>query len=155
MGQGPDSASLKAEAEELIFPRFDETTAYLLGSSAVDMAVEGGLPVVVDIRNAGRIFFHVALPGSTALNDKWVIRKSATCLLFQEATLLVGTRNREKGETLARHGLAPEDYADNGGAVPIIVAGVGLVACLTVSGLPQVEDHRLAVRAIRAVLERL
>lgn len=155
MGQGPDSAALLAEAEGLIFPRFDETTAYLLGTAVVDMAIEGGLPVVVDIRNAGRVFFHVALPGSTALNDKWVLRKSATCLLFHEASLLVGTRNREKGETLARHGLPPEDYADNGGAVPIIVSGVGLVACLTVSGLPQVEDHRLAVRAMRAVLERL
>ena len=155
MGQGPDSASLMAEAAELTFARFDETTAYLLGTAVVDMAVEGGLPVVVNIRSAGRVFFHVALPGSTALNDKWVGHKSETCLLFHEASLLVGTRNREKGETLARHGLLPQDYADNGGAVPIVVQGVGMVACLTVSGLPQVEDHRLAVRGIRAVLDRL
>ncbi|WP_435259256.1 heme-degrading domain-containing protein [Thioclava sp. FR2] len=155
MGQGPDSASLMAEAAELVFPRFDETTAYLLGTAVVEMAIDAGLPVVADIRNANRMFFHAALPGSAALNDKWVQRKSATCLLFQEASLLVGTRNREKGESLAKHGLSGEDYADHGGAVPISVAGVGMVACLTVSGLPQVEDHRLAVRALRAVLERL
>jgi uncharacterized protein (UPF0303 family) len=29
-----------------------------------------------------------------------------------------------------------------------------VVACVTVSGLPQVEDHKLAVAAIRAVLAK-
>jgi uncharacterized protein (UPF0303 family) len=44
------------------------------------------------------------------------------------------------------------DHADAGGAVPIVVRGVGMVAVATVSGLPQVEDHRLVVQGIRAVL---
>lgn len=154
MTQTPDSTTLEAEAKELIFSQFDEATAWALGSTLVDIARAEGLPVVIDIRTGARILFHAALPGSAALNDLWVTRKSATALLFQQASLLVGTRNREKSETLAKHGLPPEGYADNGGAVPIVVGGVGMVACVTVSGLPQVEDHRLAVRAIRAVLGR-
>lgn len=152
MTDAPDSAALMAEAERLVFPRFDEETAWALGTTLVEMARADGLPVVINIRTAQRCLFHAALPGATALNDLWVARKSATALLFHQASLLVGTRNREKGETLARHGLPPETHADNGGAVPIMVGGVGMVACLTVSGLPQVEDHRLAVRGIEAVL---
>jgi uncharacterized protein (UPF0303 family) len=36
--------------------------------------------------------------------------------------------------------------------VPIRVKGGGVVAVATVSGLPQVEDHKLVVRGIRALL---
>ena len=54
-----------------------------------------------------------------------------------------------KGESLAKFGLPVEDYAEEGGAVPIRVAGAGVVAVVTVSGLAQVDDHNLAVAALR------
>lgn len=148
----PDTRTLAAEAERLIFPRFAEDTALKLGLLLVEMAQAGNLPVVIDIRTPDRTLFHAALPGSAPLNDLWARRKSNTALLFQLASLQVGSANREKSETLARHGLPPEDHADNGGAVPIRVRGAGVVAVVTVSGLPQVEDHRLVVRGIEALL---
>lgn len=147
-----DVSQLEAEAKGLVLPEFTEGTALSLGMELVRVAQEGALPVVIDIRTADRTLFHAALPGSTPLNDLWVRRKSNTALLFQLPSFLVGARNRAKGETLARHGLDPADYADNGGAVPIRVEGVGVVAVVTVSGLPQAEDHALVVRAIRAVM---
>lgn len=147
-----DSASLRAEARSLIFPAFDDAAALRLGLRLVDLAREGALPVVIDIRTANRCLFHAALPGSAPLNDLWARRKSNTALLFQEASFLVGTRNRETSETLARHGLSETDHADAGGAVPIVVAGTGMVAVATVSGLPQAEDHALVVRAIRSLI---
>lgn len=146
-----DSTTLEAEFATLALPRFDEETALLLGQTLLDMARKAGAPVVIDIRTPDRVLFHVALPGSAPLNDLWVTRKAATALLFQLPSLLVGSRNREKGEGLAKHGLSSETHADHGGAVPIRVAGVGIVACVTVSGLPQVEDHRLAMRGIEAI----
>ena len=147
-----DIAELEAEAAALILPAFDEATALELGQLLVDMARDDRLAVVIDIRTADRTLFHAALPGSAPLNDIWARRKSATALKFHEASLLVGARHRAAGESLAKHGLDTGDHADHGGAVPLRVAGVGVVACLTVSGLPQVEDHRLAVRGIEAVL---
>ncbi len=146
-----DIAELEAEFAALELPRFDEAQALRLGQFLVDLALSERLPVVVNIRTADRTLFHAGLPGSAPLNDLWARRKSNTALLFQLPTLLIGERNRSKNETLARHGLLPEDYADNGGAVPLRVAGVGMVAVATVSGLPQVEDHKLVVRAIKAV----
>lgn len=146
-----DSTTIETEFATLALPRFDEETAVLLGQTLLEMARAMAAPVVVDIRTADRVLFHAALPGSAPLNDLWVARKAATALLFQLPSLLVGARNREKGETLAKHGLSTETHADHGGAVPICVAGVGVVACVTVSGLPQVDDHRLAVRGIEAV----
>jgi uncharacterized protein (UPF0303 family) len=45
-------------------------------------------------------------------------------------------------------GLDPADYAAHGGAFPVRIANVGIVAVVTVSGLPQAEDHALVVTAL-------
>ena len=144
----PDS--LAAEAEALILPRFDEATALQLGAILLDLAQ--GLPVVINIRNAQRTFFHAALPGSQPNNDNWARRKSNTALLMGRASMAVGLKNAARGQTLSRDGLSEADYADHGGAVPLHVAGVGMVAVATVSGLPQEDDHRLVVRGIEALI---
>jgi len=147
-----DLADLRAEADRLIFPRFAEPEAWQLGTTLVALAE--GLPVVIDIRTPDRTLFHAALPGSSADNDRWARRKSATALLMHKASLLVGTELRAKGDTLASRGLSEVDYAEHGGAVPVRVAGVGVVACATVSGLPQLEDHALVIRAMTQLLEQ-
>ncbi|MBA3911388.1 MAG: heme-degrading domain-containing protein [Rhodobacter sp.] len=147
-----DFAELEAQRAGLVLPEFDECTALRLGNILVDLALAEDLPVVIDIRTADCTLFHAGLPGSAPLNDLWARRKSNTALLFQEASLLVGLRHKEKGETLAKHGLDAADFADHGGSVPIRVAGVGVVGVATVSGLPQVEDHKLVVRGLQALL---
>ncbi|MDP3195738.1 heme-degrading domain-containing protein [Tabrizicola sp.] len=147
-----DIADLEAEFAALELPRFDEATALHLGQILVDLALPDRLPVVIDIRTADRVLFHAGLPGSAPLNDLWARRKSNTALMFQVPSLLVAARNRAKSEALDKHGLSGADYADSGGAVPIRVKGVGVVAVATVSGLPQVEDHKLVVRAIKTLL---
>ena len=148
----PTVDDLRAEATSLIFPAFDESLAWRLGNHLMEIAQRDKLGVVINIRTANRTLFHAATPGAVALNDNWARRKSNTALMFAEASLLVGTRNRANAQTLADHGLNPADYADHGGAVPICVAGVGMVAVVTVSGLPQREDHALVVAALRALL---
>ncbi|MBC7737982.1 MAG: heme-binding protein [Candidatus Saccharibacteria bacterium] len=145
-----DIAGLEAEAGRLILPRFDEGTAVQLGLILVDLA--RGLPVVINIRDAGRTFFHAALPGSQANNDNWARRKSNLALLMGRASMLVRLQYIERQRTLAVDGLNGADHADHGGAVPVVVAGVGMVAVCTVSGLPQEEDHALVIRGLAALL---
>lgn len=147
-----DIEDLEAEAATLVLGSFDETSALRLGQILVDLALAEDLPVVIDIRTADRTLFHAGLPGSAPLNDVWARRKSNTALRFHESSLLVGSRHRAKGESLAKHGLDTADFADHGGAVPIRVRGTGVVAVATVSGLPQIEDHKLVVTGIRMVL---
>jgi uncharacterized protein (UPF0303 family) len=132
--------------------RFDEGMVMAIGMALVDLGRARNHPILIDIRTPQWTMFRVALPGATVLNDRWVRRKSNTVFLFGCSSLLMGTRNREKGETLARHGCDPADFADNGGSFPLRVAGVGVLAAVTVSGLPQVDDHALVVEALEAVL---
>jgi len=143
----PSSETLQVEAASLTLPRFAEAEALALGHILTELG--SGLTIVINIRTPDRTLFHAALPGSGPINDRWIQRKSATALLFQEASLAVGVRTRAKGESLAKFGLPVEDYAEQGGAVPIRVEGAGVVAVVTVSGLAQVDDHNLAVAGLR------
>lgn len=147
-----DITDLEAEAQRLELPAFTEETALALGLALVETARAGALPVVIDIRTADRTLFHVALPGASPSNDSWARRKSNVALMFHQSSLLVGMQHEAQGRSLAIHGLPAADYADHGGAVPIRVRGVGVVAVATVSGLPAVEDHKLVVRAIESLL---
>ena len=143
---------LQAELAPLTLTKFAKTEAFRLGQILVDLAMTDQMPVVIDIRTADRTLFHASLPGSAPLNDIWARRKSNTALRFHEASLIVGLRNRSLDETLDRHGLDPADYAESGGAVPIRVKGVGVVAVATVSGLPEVDDHALVVRGLKTLI---
>ena len=58
-----------------------------------------------------------------------------------------------EGDAFAEKFLLDErEYAAHGGAFPVIVRDVGVVGTVTVSGLPQEEDHRLVVAVLRAFL---
>ncbi len=147
-----DILTLEEQERRLVLSRFDETVAVDLGLALVAMARDGKLPIVIDIRTPDRTLFHAAMPGATPLNDTWARRKSNAALKWQASSLLVGTRMAAKGDSLTSNGLSEAEFAVHGGSVPVRVKGVGVVAAVTVSGLPSVEDHALVVRALEALL---
>ena len=97
--------------------------------------------------------FHAALPGSTADNDAWIERKVRVVYRYGASSYLVGRRLAAKGQELdAAMGVHPAEYAAHGGAFPVRVPHVGVVGVVTVSGLPQADDHALVTEAIEAYL---
>ena len=94
----PSSETLQAEAASLTLPRFAEAEALALGHILTELG--RGLTIVINIRTPDRTLFHAALPGSGPINDRWIQRKSATALLFQEASLAVGVRTRAVSRTI-------------------------------------------------------
>jgi len=141
---------LERQERELIFTRFDNQDAWRLGSLLVSLAA--GKPVAIDIRRGTQQLFHAALPGAVADNDRWIERKVRVVERFGASSYLVGRRLAAKGQELdAGMGLDPADYAAHGGAFPIRIGNVGVVAVVTVSGLPQAEDHALVVAALETL----
>lgn len=148
-------AQVEAQERELVLTTFDNDDAWALGCLLVELATERDLPVTVDVRRAGQQLFHAARPGTTADNDSWVERKTRVVMRFGASSYLVGLRARARGTTFEQqHGLPLQEYAAHGGAFPVRVAGVGLVGTVTVSGLPQADDHALVVEALRRFLDR-
>jgi uncharacterized protein (UPF0303 family) len=149
----PELAELLAQEEELQFTTFTNTTAWELGCALVDAAQRDRLGVTIDIRRGDHQLFHAALPGTAPNNDAWVEDKNRVVRRFGHSSFYVGAKHRLEGTTLAeRERLDPTLYADHGGAFPVIVRAVGPVGTVTVSGLPQADDHRLVVDVLRAFL---
>ncbi|WP_213805282.1 heme-degrading domain-containing protein [Granulicella sp. dw_53] len=147
-----DLTTLALQEKELHFPQFDHDTAWALGLILRELAVARKLSIVIDIRRFGQPFqplFYTALPGTTPDNSRWVLRKSNTVARFHRSSYAVGLYLKHTNTTIAeKHSLPDEDYAAHGGSFPLHVAGAGVLGAVTVSGLPQREDHNLVIEAL-------
>lgn len=145
---------IEGEINELQFPGFSLDDALNLGLLLVELGKERALPIAIDITKGEQVLFHVALPGATPDNGRWIRAKQRTAARYEVPSLLVGLRGRLRGGRIEDEGWFDETvYAAHGGSFPIYVTGVGAVATVTVSGLPQVQDHNLVVEALREVLQ--
>jgi len=151
----PTPEEVAAEEAELQFPGFTEDDAWALGSALVATARSAGAPVAIDVRRNGHQLFHAALAGSSPDNDRWIERKARVVDRFGHSSLYVRLLCERDGTTLEEKFLLdPREFAAHGGAFPLLVRGVGPVGTVVVSGLPQVEDHRMVVAALREHLAR-
>ncbi|MEU0522908.1 heme-degrading domain-containing protein [Streptomyces niveus] len=149
----PTVAELESQEARLVLPHFTYDDAWALGSLLVELSREREAPVAIDIRRGAQQLFHCALPGSSADNDAWIDRKRRVVERYGESSFLVGSRFRAKGTTFEDSSrLDPDRYAAHGGSFPITVRGAGVVGTVTVSGLPQEEDHALVVAALERTL---
>src|SRR6478736_10169857 len=149
----PVIARIEADERELEFATFTNDDAWQLGCVLVELAIARDLPITVDSRRGTQQLFHAARPGTTADNDSWVERKVRVVERFGASSFLVGLRAKAKGTTFAaQHDLPLQQFAAHGGAFPVRVRDVGIVGVVTVSGLPQADDHALVVEALAAHL---
>ena len=144
---------LLQEEQELQFAKFNEDTAWQIGSQLVKRSAREGLPVTIDITRGDHQLFHASLYGTSADNDEWIKRKVRLVYRFGHSSFYMGQLLKSKGKSLEEAYLLPESiYAPHGGCFPIIVKNTGMIGTITVSGLAQEEDHKLVVQAIRDFL---
>lgn len=145
--------TLLQQENNLQFSRFNEDTAWEIGSWLVEYAKSHDLPVTIDITRGQQQMFHASRPGASADNDEWVKRKVRLVNRFGHSSFYVGQMLKSKGKTIEQSYLIPEsEYAPHGGCFPILIRGTGMVGTITVSGLPQEDDHNLVVLAIQTYL---
>lgn len=131
---------------EIVLKHFTVEDAFALGLEMHTDARALKLPIVIDIRAGDAPLFSVMLPGASGLNFDWARRKRNLTLLTEKASWH-HSQNLANGEdVIASMALNPRDYTAHGGCVPVFVEGAGLVATVTISGLPQKEDHEFAMK---------
>ena len=146
-------AELRRHEDELVFGSFDLTDAWLLGSAIVERGRAARHAIAVDIRRPGLILFRAALPGATADQEEWIRRKSASAFRFESSTARLSAEYTARGGDKTLEGsLDRAEYSMSGGAFPVRVAGTGVVAVVTVSGLASDDDHQLVVDSIASYL---
>lgn len=137
----------------LVFPAFDEATAFAVGAAIRDKGLAGKMPIIVDIRTWDRQLFYAALPGSTADNANWARRKRNVVQTFLKSTYRMVLELQRPDRTFkVGTGLDIADYVLAGGGFPVTVKGAGVIGVIAVSGLPEREDHGIIVEALAAHL---
>ena len=139
--------------QELQFAKFNEVVAWQIGSQLVEQGQREKLPITIDIMRGQHQLFHASLPGTSADNDEWVKRKVRLVYRFGHSSFYMGQLLKSKGKRIEEAYLISEtEYAPHGGCFPVILKDTGVIGTITISGLPQEEDHKLVVQAIRDYL---
>ena len=152
--EGLNSKQLLHQEQELKLPALMNKEAIEIGQLASALGKERKLPIAIEVRIGNWIIYHASLPGSSPENDRWIERKVAVVMLNQHSTIFERVSAEERGvDWHKENGVTDETHAIHGGAIPLIT-DEGSKGILIISGLPQVEDHLLAVEVLTEFLAR-
>ncbi len=145
-----------AQEEELWFPCFNNKMAWDLGNVLVKQCEETGAAMTLDITKCGQQIFHYSCDGTLPDNDEWVKGKIRVVDRLHHSSFYIRCYLEEEGKSIDdRYHISSFEYRPYGGCFPLNVKGVGMIGTITVSGLPQEEDHAFVVKAIRTYLNSL
>ena len=151
---GFSSKQLLDEEQILKLPSLTNNDAIEIGQIAVTLGKQRKLPIAIEVRIDEWIVFHASIEGSKPENDWWINRKVAVVMLNQHSTMFERVSAEERGvDWHKENGVMDETHAIHGGALPLIT-DEGFKGILIISGLPQVEDHLLAVDVLTEFLAR-
>lgn len=140
---------LIAEEETVQLGGFDYELAWRLGCAIRETASVKSLPIAIEVSHHGTAVFTALLPGASPDNLVWARRKRAVVERFNRSSLCMRLLcERNATDFHARYRLPPADFAASGGGVPVRVRNVGIAGTVAISGLPDVEDHAMAMRAL-------
>lgn len=124
----------------------DTAVAWELGRALKQAADARDVAAAIDIStDAQPLYFH-AIAGTTPDHPEWVRRKRNVTFRFFRSSYAIGLELKRDGRTLdTKYGLGPDDMA-HGGSFPLWIAGSTCIGAITISGLPQRDDHDLLTR---------
>jgi uncharacterized protein (UPF0303 family) len=144
---------LLQQEEEIQFSNFTNETAFVIGTALLEGAKSKGKSVTIDIARNGQQLFHYAMEGTSVDNDVWIQRKNNVVNRFGHSSFYMGISLQSKEQTMEeKYLISSSEFAAHGGAFPLIIRGVGVIGTITVSGLPQQEDHELVVTTLKKFL---
>lgn len=153
MSHSADIAKIKIQEDTLAFSAFSETDALSIGLAIIERIKAANGFGLIDIRLWDRQLFAYSMPGATQDNAEWVRRKINVVRRFHASSYRKALELAEAGRSFNEAlGMDPMEYAAAGGCFPIRLKGGPVVGCVTVSGLPQRDDHRVVVEVISAHL---
>lgn len=134
---------------QISFDYFTHEEAWKLGLILVEIARSENLAVAISIEISSQVVFQYSFAGTSADNDRWIQGKRKVTKLYQKSSLHVREIIAATGKSIeeAMH-LSGLEYMALGGCIPIRVYRQGMVGTLTVSGLPDEDDHALAMRGL-------
>lgn len=145
---------LLRQESELQFALFNNQTAWQLGCSLKKIAEDNNALVAIEVYAFNQTLFSHAMSSTELDNQIWIKRKRQTVLRFGHSSYYMGRYNQAKNREFEQQvHINAYDYCAHGGAFPIRIKKCGLVGVVTVSGLPQEEDHQMVIDAIAELIK--
>lgn len=146
---------IQRQEQALQFTSFDSDTALAIGNHIIEQAKADKVAVTVDVTvNHNPLFFH-AMNGASPNNVDWIRRKSNLVNRTGHASFFTHVEAVDNGQDFNNlPTFDTKDFAAHGGSFPIVVKGKGQIGTVTVSGLAGVDDHAMAVRALKWYLKQ-
>ena len=141
---------IRQQEESLQWPVFNEALAWELGCTLQQAAELNQAAVHIEIEAFGRLLFACAMPGSAPSNADWARRKRNVTQMLQRSSLAIGLgMKRDETDLQRKMGLPDRDYAPHGGSFPLRILGSGCIGSITVSGMPEFDDHEMIVNVLQ------
>ncbi|WP_027250858.1 heme-degrading domain-containing protein [Photobacterium halotolerans] len=146
--------ALAQQEADLQLEQFNHDTAWALGSLLKANAEAKQVCVAIEVYAFGQTLFSYAMPETNPDHQDWIRRKRNSVLRFGKSSYYLGQYNaRKQREFESQPHIDARDYCAHGGSFPLRIKGCGLVGAVTVSGLPQEEDHQLVTDALQHILQ--
>jgi len=153
MSLDEDLTRLAIQEERLQFETFNSNTALDIGMRLKALIGSRDAKAAFDIQLAGHPLFFYAMPGTTPDNVEWIRRKRNVVMRFHKSSYAFSLNMQKNGYSLTeRFGVSTNELALAGGGFPIRLLGSGCVGSITVSGLPQRDDHGVIVEVLADLL---
>jgi len=144
------SAELLDQEESVQLTEFNQELALDLGALAAEIGLTRELPIAISVRIGDWEVFKAALPGTLAENDGWIQRKANVAGLKRHSTMYERVKAEESGTDWQKeNGVVDKTHAIHGGGFPLTLTTGEHVGAFIIIGLPQVEDHLLALEILK------
>ena len=161
MSPAADLLVLQQQEALLRFTAFDPDAAWQLGSLLHAALLERHAGATVEIELHGQLLFVCTTPSAKPNQADWIRRKRNTVHRLRRSSYAIGRELERDAATLeSAHNLSEADFAAHGGGFPLWLKADAasesdadvLAGTITLSGLPQRDDHNLVVTAIAQLL---
>lgn len=152
-----DALACADQEASLVLERLTAADALAIGLAILDLARTWvpGRPVAVHLETDDHPLFVHFMDGTGAGNADWIQKKANVVRRFGRSSWAVRQEHLDRGADFQTEtGLDPNRFRAEGGAVPLVIRGVGRVGTLVVSGLQGWEDHALAVGGLEQWIGR-
>lgn len=140
----------------LQFECFNNEAAWQLGCHLKQLAEEKKAVVAIEVYAFNQTLFSYAMTGTQPDNLLWIKRKRQSVLRFGHSTYYLNQYNQSKNREFEQQvHIDALEYCAHGGAFPIRIKNCGLIGVVTVSGLPQEEDHQMVINAIAKTIQSI
>lgn len=143
---------IQRQEECLRFSEIDSVMIRRICDRIASAASASSQAVCILARVNKLVLYALTLPGASANNSAWAIRKANFCERYSVSSLHAMRNMLKSGKTFDECGMDSSKYGFSGGSFPLLLTGGLCIGSITVSGLSGEEDHQLVADAIASEL---